>query len=194
MTDPRLAAVMAWGKALRAQKLARLRLRRRCCLGLGALVLSLGASIVFPPRPRLVWNASASAPIGLYRVMPGAHLARGDMVIAWAPYPARLLAARRNYLPFNVPLVKTVVGVPGDIICARDGAILVNGRLVAQRQARDGAGRPLPRWRGCEGLGPTRFLLLMEAAPSSFDGRYFGSSERADIIGRATLLWGGSGT
>ncbi|WP_314715856.1 S26 family signal peptidase [Sphingobium yanoikuyae] len=192
MTDPRLAAVRAWGKVLRAQKLARCRSRRRCCLGLGALALILGTSILLPPRPRLVWNASASAPIGLYRVVPDAHLVRGDMVVAWAPYPARLLAARRHYLPFNVPLVKRVVGVPGDIVCARDAAILVNGQLVAQRQTRDGAGRPLPRWQGCEGLGPTRYLLLMEAVPDSFDGRYFGSTERADIIGRATLLWGGA--
>ncbi|WP_069337872.1 S26 family signal peptidase [Sphingobium yanoikuyae] len=194
MTDPHLAAVRAWGKALRAQKLARCQSRRRCCFGFGALALILGITILFPPRPRLIWNASASAPVGLYRVVPGAHLVRGDMVIAWAPYPARLLAARRAYLPFNVPLVKTVVAVPGDIVCARDAAILVNGRLVAQRLARDGAGRPLPRWQGCEGLGPTRYLLLMVAVPDSFDGRYFGSTERADIIGRATLLWARAAT
>ena len=97
MTDPHLAAVRAWGKALRAQKLARCQSRRRCCFGFGALALILGLTILFPPRPRLIWNASASAPVGLYRVVPGAHLVRGDMVIAWAPYPARLLAAPRQF-------------------------------------------------------------------------------------------------
>lgn len=37
---------------------------------------------LWPPAPRLVWNATASAPIGLYGVLPGVAPARGEMVIA----------------------------------------------------------------------------------------------------------------
>src|SRR3546814_4618740 len=37
-------------------------------VGCAALMLALGATSVTAPRPRLVWNASASAPIGLYAV------------------------------------------------------------------------------------------------------------------------------
>ncbi|WP_367348477.1 S26 family signal peptidase [Sphingobium yanoikuyae] len=192
MTDRHRAAIAQWGRALRAEKRVRGRQRRRLrhrFMGVGSLVLALSATMLFPPHPRLLWNTSASAPIGLYRVMPDAPIARGDMVIAWPPYPGRLLAARRGYLPFNVPLIKQVVGMPGDIVCARGARLHVNDRVVVAREARDGAGRPLPQWQGCEGLGPDRYLLLMRNAPASFDGRYFGSSERADIIGRASLLW-----
>ena len=38
-------------------------------------------------------------------------------------------------------------------------------------------------------LGPDEVLLL-GAAPRSFDGRYFGVTSRRDILGRAVLLWG----
>ena len=142
-----------------------------------------------PPLPRLVWNASASAPIGLYAVSPGAVLKRGDMVIAWPPVEARQLAASRHYLPSNVPLVKRIAGVVGDTICAIDRVVTVNGRPVAVRRASDAAGRPLPAWQGCIRLAPGMLFLLMTETPDSFDGRYFGPTLAQDAIGKATPLW-----
>src|SRR3546814_6357619 len=67
-------------------------------LGLGLVLLSA----VLPPAPRLVWNASASAPQGLYAVTPGAWVEPGEMVIARVPLRYRQLAAARRYLPMNV--------------------------------------------------------------------------------------------
>ncbi len=145
-------------------------------------------TILFPPPPLLVWNASASAPIGLYRVAAGAALSRGDMVVARTPIAVRRLAAERHYLPENVPLVKRVAGIAGDHICAFGDTIAVNGRRAAKRRRRDGQGRPMPRWEGCRVLVDGEYFLLMDAA-ASFDGRYFGISEQADIIGRAYPLW-----
>jgi conjugative transfer signal peptidase TraF len=144
--------------------------------------------MVASPLPRLVWNASASAPIGLYLVTPGAAPLRGEMALAWAPLRARALAAERHYLPYNVPLVKHVRAVAGDRVCATDRAISVNGKLVSVRRDRDSAGRPLPFWTGCTVLGPRAVLLLGDAA-GSFDGRYFGPSAPRDLIGKATPLW-----
>ena len=129
-----------------------------------------------------------SAPLGLYAVSPGAAIARGDMVIAWAPPAPRRLAAARHYLPINVPLVKRVAALPGDRICALGDVISVDGKRVAVRRARDAAGRVMPWWRGCRTLTDGALLLLMDA-PASFDGRYFGASRTSDIIGRATPLW-----
>lgn len=161
--------------------------RLYCALGASFLAL-LVLTIAMPPAPRLVWNASASAPRGLYWVSPGAALARGDTVIAWAPRGARVLAARRRYIPINVPLVKRIAAVAGDRICARGVVITIGGKVVAHRRARDAAGRPMPWWQGCMTLGPRQFLLL-NAAAGSFDGRYFGLTERRDITGRAKPLW-----
>ncbi|MDR6846947.1 S26 family signal peptidase [Sphingomonas sp. BE137] len=188
MVERRDLPLFAWGNALRAARARRTRLRRRGVL-LGAGIASLGLTIALPPLPRLVWNASASAPIGLYSVSPGAALKRGDMVIAWPPAEARQLAASRRYLPSNVPLVKRVAGIAGDTICAVDRAVTVNGRPVAVRRAVDSAGRELPAWQGCVRLGPGMVFLLMAETPDSFDGRYFGPTLAQDAIGKATPLW-----
>ncbi len=110
------------------------------------------------------------------------------MGIAWAPEPYRSLAAERHYLPSNVPLVKRVAAVVGDRVCAQGHAILVNGRRVASRLEVDGKGRSMPWWRGCRTLIAGEYLLLMDAA-ASFDGRYFGISREADLVGKAWPLW-----
>ena len=158
-------------------------------IGCGGLAAALAATLLAPPRPRLVWNASASAPVGLYAVGDRAEFVRGDMVIARMPNEFRMMAARRHYLPANVPLVKRVVAAPGDEVCAAGARVMVNGRLVARRLDRDGAGRPMPWWSGCAELGPGEYFLLMADSTVSFDGRYFGVSEARDIVGKARLIW-----
>jgi conjugative transfer signal peptidase TraF len=163
--------------------------RPRAVLALSLLGLGLiGLATLARPAPRLVWNASASAPIGLYRVLPE-NAVRGDLVLVRTPESVRQLAAERGYLPLNVPLVKRVAAADGDIVCAADNAISVNGRVVAERLARDRLGRPLPRWSGCLLLDVGETFLLMEGVTDSFDGRYFGPVPTAAIIGRLAPLW-----
>ena len=153
-------------------------------LGLGLIWLAALAR----PAPWLVWNASASAPIGLSRVLPG-KLLRGDLVLVHTPDSVRQLAAERGYLPQNVPLVKRIAALDGDVVCAAGDAISVNGRFVAERLARDQLGRLLPSWNGCHLLDDGEVFLLMEGVPDSFDGRYFGPVPTATIVGRLAPLW-----
>lgn len=158
--------------------------------GLGAAALAaLASTLVWTPRPALLWNASPSSPVGLYRVDDPRTVRTGDMVVAWPPMAARQLAARRLYLPLHVPLVKRVAAGAGDRVCARGEAIFIDGRAAASRRARDPRGRPLPWWSGCRRLGKAEVLLLSQGVARAFDGRYFGITQRRDIIGRATLLW-----
>ncbi len=159
--------------------------------GLGAAALTAGIvfTLLWPPRPVLLWNASASSRIGLYAVFSPRHLRAGDMVVAWAPGPARRLAAARHYLPANVPLVKRVAAVAGDRVCAKRRIIFVNGRPVALRLTRDPSGRPMPWWSGCHMLRAGETFLLSPDAPDAFDGRYFGVTRTSEIIGKARLLW-----
>ncbi|MBN2973551.1 S26 family signal peptidase [Roseomonas aeriglobus] len=165
----------------------RSKLRKRSAITGGGIVILL-ASAALPPAPRLVWNASASAPVGLYGVSPGAAVDPGDMVIARVPEPFRRLAAERRYLPMNVPLVKRVTAIAGDEICALGQEIFVNGRWTAERRVADGQGRPMPAWSGCTRLRGGQLFVLMDN-PASFDGRYFGATEGRDVIGKARLLW-----
>lgn len=180
--------LIQWGEALRRDAAERARLRRWVLYWLLAFWVMF-FNIILPPAPRLVWNASASAPEGLYHVVPGAALRTDDMVVAWVPAPFRKLAATRRYLPENVPLVKRIVGVPGDEICAFATDVFVDGHKVAVRAAADGQNRKMPWWTGCQTLRDGEYFLLMEGVAASFDGRYFGISRRADIIGKANLLW-----
>jgi len=173
----------------RAKRRRRVRRRPRAVLALALFGLGLiGFATLARPAPWLVWNASASAPIGLYRVLPGKPI-RGDLVLVHPPNSVRQLAAERGYLPATVPLVKRVAALDGDIICAAGDAISVNGRVVAERLARDRLGRPMPRWSGCRLLDGGEVFLLMEGVSDSFDGRYFGPVRRAAIIGRLVPLW-----
>lgn len=180
--------LLAWGEQLRAEKRRRRILGRRIAL-IGAGIALVGLTMAFPPVPRLVWNASASAPIGLYAVTPGAAADPGDMVIARVPEPFRILAAQRRYIPANVPLVKRVAAAAGDEVCALGAQIFVNGKWLAERRATDGQGRPMPWWNGCVRLRGHQLFLLMLGSPASFDGRYFGVTEGRQLVGKARLLW-----
>lgn len=150
-------------------------------------IVLIGFSAAAHPTPQLIWNASASAPIGLYRVVSGAP-ERGGFVLVRIPKSIEKLAAIRGYLPAGVPLIKRIAAVAGDDICAFDGAIIVNGEIIARQRKMDRAGRSLPRWNECRELVQGEFFLLGDA-PASFDSRYFGLVTSARVIGRLAPLW-----
>ena len=191
MPEPRDLPLFRWGEELRRIRLARRSERRRAIAGLIAAtaVGALMVTLISPPRPLLVWNLSESSPPGIYQVTSAEQVRRGEMMIARLPGWARRLAGGRGYLPVAVPLVKRVGAAAGDRVCAIGEALFVNGHLAARRRRQDGLGRPLPWWTGCHTLGRGEVLLLMEAAPNSFDGRYFGLTRVGDIVGRARLIW-----
>jgi len=180
----------ACGEALRAIIAARRERVRRARIAVTAALAAVPcvATVLVNPQPLLVWNASASTPRGLYRVYPGASFQRGDSVVAWLAEPYRSIAARRGYLPRGVPLVKRIAAVPGDRVCAKGAMISINGKMAAVRKSLDALGRALPAWCGCRDLAAAEYLLLGES-PWSFDGRYFGTTDKRDIIGPAVLLW-----
>jgi conjugative transfer signal peptidase TraF len=171
----------------------RRRRRRRCPRSILALAMlglgSVGLASLGRLTPLLIYNASASAPLGFYRVLSAEPLRRGDFVLARTPDSVRRLAAERGYLPETVPLVKRVAALEGDTICARNHAVTIDGRHVADQLAADSLGRPLPIWTGCQTLGPGEIFLLMQGVPDSFDGRYFGPVPKSAIIGRLIPLW-----
>jgi len=148
MVESEHRAILRAGDAIRQARTRRSRLRRRG-YALAVLIGAVGLTTVQPLRPMLVWNASASAPLGFYSVTAPHDLAVGDMVIARLPAAWRGLADARRYLPATVPLVKRVLAAPGDTVCALGQEIFLNGRRVAARRSADGAGRPMPWWTGC---------------------------------------------
>jgi conjugative transfer signal peptidase TraF len=155
------------------------------------IVATIGVALIGigPRKPHLVFNATASAPIGFYRVLPVRPLQRGDLVLVPTPVSVRSLAAERHYVPLNVPLVKRIAALPGATVCAAGSAVSIDGRHVADRLSVDRQGRPLPAWTGCRVLAADEIFLLMEDVPDSFDGRYFGPVPAGAVIGRLSALW-----
>jgi conjugative transfer signal peptidase TraF len=189
LADPGLRAT-GWSAAFRGTLAERRRRRRRLAV---AAIIAIGAApplltLACKPPLLLVWNSSASAPVGLYRVHPGEVSGHGDVVIARTPVAIRHLAAERRYVPANVPLVKRVAAEDGDRVCASRRTIWINRQVAALRRRTDAAGRTMPWWRGCRTLAKSEIFLLGDG-PDSFDGRYFGITRRSELIGRAVLLW-----
>jgi len=153
-------------------------------LGSAALFASLFGAIAWqPPQPRLVWNASASVPVGLYRIDARAP-AIGDLVAVAPPPAVAAWLARRGYLPVGKPLLKHVAALPGALVCRSGAAIFVDGRRAATARMADRRGRELPRWTGCRTLRGGEIFLL-NPAPDSLDSRYFGPLPASRLIGRA---------
>ena len=154
---------------------------------IGVALAGLPATDVLPPL--LLYNPSESAPLGWYRVEPLSMISRGDLVVSHLPEAASRLAAKRGYLPSGVPVIKTVRALEGDTICAVNGVLLINGTPAVRLLSDDSMGRTLPSpWTACRKLQTDEVLLLSDRTPDSFDGRYFGTVLKADILGRAILL------
>ena len=151
--------------------------------------LAVGASSLFRPAPRLIWNASPSVPIGLYAVRPAEPLFGGELVVATPPRGLAALLAHRGYLPTGVPLLKHVAELPGRTVCRVGGEITVEGAVVGRALDHDRHGRPLPHWSGCRTVGTGEVLLLNPGVRDSFDGRYFGPLPTTAIVGRAVPIW-----
>lgn len=151
-------------------------------------VLAIGASSFAHPAPRLLWNATASTPVGLYVVQPLRTLHVGDLVAAQPPEALARFLAEGGSLPRGVPLLKQVAALAGQIVCRTGRIVSIDGAAVAVARERDSRGRDLPVWSGCRVLGASEILLL-NRHPDSLDGRYFGSLPVSSVIGPATPLW-----
>jgi conjugative transfer signal peptidase TraF len=154
-----------------------------------AATLLIALSSFFHPVPKLLWNASASVPIGLYAVQRALPLQVGELVVVKPPTPlARFLAARR-YLPFGAPLIKHILALPGQTVCRIAHAVTVDGAAMGEALEHDRFGRTLPDWQGCRVLGTGEVFLMNRTPPDSLDGRYFGPLPTTAIVGRADPIW-----
>jgi len=141
------------------------------------------------PSPRLIWNASASVPIGLYSLNSGGLPRVGSLVAVTPPSLLADYMARRHYLPLGLPLLKHVAARGGQRVCRRGDRILVDDRAIGRALVRDRRGRPLPVWSGCVRLASDQIFVMNAGVADSFDGRYFGALPAAAIAGRLTAIW-----
>ncbi|MEH3117255.1 MAG: S26 family signal peptidase [Methylorubrum populi] len=151
--------------------------------------LSLAVMGAVEVTPRLLWNASASVPVGLYALRPTGRLAIGDLVAVTPPTPLAWFLATRHYLPLDTPLMKRVMGLPGQRVCRVGNTVTIDAVPLGDALDHDRRGRPLPVWRSCRRIAAGEVFLMNPSVPDSLDGRYFGPLPVATVIGTATPLY-----
>lgn len=141
------------------------------------------------PAPRLMWNASASAPIGLYAIHPTDDPYVGELVAIQPPKALARWMATRHYVPLGIPLLKHVAAKARQEVCRHGAHVLIDGKVVATAKRHDSHGRPMPQWHGCRRLQTGELFLLNPSVPDSLDSRYFGPLPAAQMIGPARPLF-----
>ena len=162
--------------------------RTRYILLTAAAIATLVAGSV-PTAPRLVWNASASVPVGFYTIAPADRLEVTDLVAVLPPESVAGFMVERGYVARDVPLLKHVLGLPGQRLCRDGHAITVDGIEMGEARDHDSLGRDLPVWQGCRIIRDGELFLMNWDIRDSLDGRYFGPVLASSVIGRALPLW-----
>ena len=154
-------------------------------------VATMGVAVAafIPTSLKLVWNASPSAPLGLYTIVSANALEVTDLVAVAAPDRLARFLAARGYLAECVPLMKRVAALPGQHVCRIRGEITVDGITMGRAQDRDRLGRDLPTWSGCHIVERGNLFLMNWQSADSLDGRYFGPLPAGAVIGKAMPLY-----
>lgn len=159
------------------------------------ILMMLGTAALATPSTRLrpptlyIWNASDSVPVGLYRLQPIGELSVTDLVAVEALEPLATFLADGGYLPRGVPMLKRVLALRGQTVCRNAYTIIVDDIAMGEARARDSRGRSLPAWQGCLVIAEDELFLMNWQSENSFDGRYFGVTQRAAVIGHAQPVW-----
>lgn len=136
---------------------------------------------------RLVYNATASYPIGFYRVH--SNYSESDVVWFDVPNNVERLVFGRNYIPQNAKLMKKIIAGEGASWCVSDRSLIVEGISVGKIRTEDSNKLPLPQLpEGCNTLGLDE-VIVASPHPLSFDSRYFGPVKKETVHGRLEALW-----
>ncbi|RCS25789.1 S26 family signal peptidase [Phyllobacterium salinisoli] len=163
--------------------------RRRTLAVMLLAVIGIAATSAVETPTKLIWNATASAPVGFYTIEPANRIDVPELVAVRPPEPLAGFMVERDYVGRGVPLLKRVVGLPGQRACRIGRAITVDGVEMGDALDRDRIGRALPVWQGCRVIADGQLFLMNWQVRDSLDGRYFGPIPASSVIGRALPLW-----
>ena len=174
-------------------------MKQRCWIlrvvtaAIGCAIL-IGVSLIgyrLPAALGYCLNLTLSEPVGIYRLVAGG-VERGALIWVKQPTGAAVTILHR-YVPANIPLIKRVAAIPGDIVQVGTPGVRINGRLWPDSAplARDAEAHPL---RGYA-FGTYRVnagqLWVMSDNPRGIDSRYFGAVRETSVISRLipVVIW-----
>lgn len=142
----------------------------------------------------------SAAPAGIYRIMHGVSVERGELVGACLPPSIAQEGLARGYLSKGdcpggaEPVAKIIGALPGDILEVQPGRVSVDGTTFADSAVagRDSIGRPLQHvsW-GTHQVAPGEVWLFGFNNARSWDARYFGPVPLSRVQGvlKPILTW-----
>jgi conjugative transfer signal peptidase TraF len=151
--------------------------------------MGVGIASFIPLPVRLLWNASASTPIGFYDLDPPHDLKVGDLVAVMPPKGLAEFLVERGYIGPSTPLLKHVAALPQQEVCRIGAAVTIDSVPFGDALDHDRTGRELPVWQGCRRVADGDIFLMNPSVRDSLDGRYFGPMPARAVIGKATPLY-----
>lgn len=144
-------------------------------------------------------NTTRSIPIGLYWTSD-TEAGKGAYVRFCPPdIDAMAMARQRGYISAGFCpgdygyIMKRISAVDGDTVTIDSRGVAVNGRLLpfSRPRAIDAAGRPLPELQASYTLQADQMLLMSDVSNTSFDARYYGPVNRAQIeaVIKPVITW-----
>lgn len=123
----------------------------------------------------VVYNHSASLPVGWYVVVPDKNYKVGDIVVFDLQEKARALAVNRGWIRENDLFMKRIGALEGvEYEITRGRQFLINRNVFGDVQNVDSLGRNMPEYIGKYIVPPNEFLPVADIA-NSYDGRYYGT-------------------
>ncbi|MGD0152404.1 MAG: signal peptidase I [Thermacetogeniaceae bacterium] len=104
------------------------------------------------------------------------QLRRGDVIVFWAP-PG---------VSHGVPLIKRVIGLPGDRVEVRGGTVYVNGQPLNEPYIK---AKPKIDFEPPVLVPPGNLFMMGDNRNNSFDSRNWGYASFSGAIGKADLIY-----
>ncbi len=129
-------------------------------------------------------NITPSEPVGIYRQI-GGGVERGALVLLNRPHGSAASILGR-YLPANIPLIKRIAAIPGDLVEVSTEGVRVNGILWPDSVplTHDLEGRSLRPYPFGISRVPAGQIWVMSNHPRGLDSRYFGPVTESSVISR----------
>jgi signal peptidase I len=117
----------------------------------------------------------------------------GRELAQWRPLQRNDIVVFTSPVDRNIDLIKRVVAVAGDTVEVRNKKLFINGEAVPDPHATftdPNAHSAVPRDNfGPVTVPPGKFFVMGDNRDQSYDSRYWGFADEADVKGQATFIY-----
>ena len=113
------------------------------------------------------------------------------------PHRQQIVIFKPPYAPNQTDLIKRVIGLPGDEIDIRDGAVWINGQRLQESYTTGPTKLPSP-WETPRGMTPMQYpyrvpansyFVMGDNRGNSYDSRFWGPVPRGNILGTPVAIY-----